>query len=114
MNRPAPGNPRQEGHVMRSIVLSGMWLTLATSAASSQTTDKSAVIDQLRVCYEKQTAPPWADAVKNLAAADVGRRATAAAYLVRLLDQAQTDELSGTAPWPATPCGEIRLHRCLH
>jgi hypothetical protein len=65
--------------------------------------EKQPVAKQLQAYYEKGTAPPWADALKELAGEAQAKRGAAAKYLVSLLDQAQTDELSGKAPWRATP-----------
>lgn len=82
-------------------VLSGR--TVAEQAGKPSQTDPKAVGDDLAVYYAKGKQPPWREAMKGLAAKDASRRERAAQYLVALLDQALKDELSGKAPWRATP-----------
>jgi hypothetical protein len=88
---------------MKSWLLPCLVLFLATNPAPAQPADNAAIAKELQKYYEKGTAPPWADAIKNLTAAKPDQRSAAAKYLVALLDQAQIDELSGKAPWRATP-----------
>ena len=53
--------------------------------------------------YEKGESPSWPAAITKLTAEKTDQRAASARYLVALLAQAQKDELSGKAPWRATP-----------
>jgi hypothetical protein len=75
----------------------------ATNLALAQKKEDSLVAKELQAYYETGKTPPWRDAIENLTAEKRPQRAEAAKYLVALLDQAQTDELSGKAPWQATP-----------
>jgi hypothetical protein len=87
---------------MRTSVLPCLVFLFAANLTLSQTID-TVVTKELKTYYEKGKTPPWADAIKNLTAEAPAQQATAAKYLVALLDQAQSDELSGKAPWRATP-----------
>jgi hypothetical protein len=59
---------------------------------------------QLRAYYENGgKEPPWKAALKRLSGKASAKRTKAALYLRALLDQALKDELSGAAPWQATP-----------
>jgi hypothetical protein len=69
----------------------------------AQPVAKESVAKQLQTYYEKGMPPPWVGAIKELAAEKAEKRGAAAKYLVSLLEQAQTDEFSGKAPWRATP-----------
>jgi len=61
------------------------------------------VANDLQAYYEKGTQPGWVFALKKSTAENQEQREKAAKYLVALLDQAQKDELTGKAPWRATP-----------
>src|SRR5260370_16893758 len=78
-------------------------LLFAANLALAQRTPDAVVAKDLQAYYDKGEVPPWAEAIKNLTAEKPERHAIAAKYLVALLDQAQTDELSGKAPWRPTP-----------
>jgi hypothetical protein len=88
---------------MKSHLLLCLAFFVATNPILAQPADKAAVAKELQAYYEKGEAPRWAEAIKKLAAEKADQRAAAAKYLVSLLDQAQTDEHSGKAPWRATP-----------
>jgi hypothetical protein len=83
--------------------LFGLAFFAFVSLSAAQAVEKASVAKQLQAYYQKGTPPPWGDAIKELAAANADKRDAAAKYLVSLLDQAQADELSGKAPWRATP-----------
>src|SRR6516164_10036775 len=87
---------------MKTNLLMWFMLLFVASLASAQQPD-AAIAKELKAYYEKGNAPPWAEAIKNLTANNPKQRDGAAKYLVALLDQAQADELSGKAPWRATP-----------
>jgi hypothetical protein len=78
-------------------------LVLAPGMALAQENNEALVAKQLTLYYEKGTSPPWEAAVEQLTAKQPQQRDGAAKYLVALLQQAQTDEVSGKAPWHATP-----------
>jgi hypothetical protein len=82
-----------------------LWLLLAHSVgpAVAQDADRAQLAKELEAYYQNGKAPGWSEAIRNLAVAKPEQRAGAAKYLVMLLDQAQKDELSGKAPWRATP-----------
>ena len=88
---------------MNAKFLLGLALFAFVSLSAAQPVEKASVAKQLQAYYEKGTPPPWSDAIKELAAEKPDNRDAAAKYLVSPLDQAQTDELSGKAPWRATP-----------
>ena len=87
---------------MKTNLLMWFMLLFVASLASGQQPD-AAIAKELEAYYENGKTPPWAEAIKNLTANNPKQRIQAAKYLVALLDQAQTDELSGKAPWRATP-----------
>jgi len=87
----------------RSIPPCCIALLVATAFAGAEPAADPVIAKQLAAYYEKGAAPPWADAIKRLTAQKPAARADAAKYLVSLLNQAQVDELSGKAPWRATP-----------
>jgi hypothetical protein len=88
---------------MRITLPSVFAFLIATNATWAQPAQNGGVAKELQAYYDQGTAPPWTDAVRNLAAEKADQRAAAAKYLVDLLDQAQIDEVSGKAPWRATP-----------
>jgi hypothetical protein len=78
-------------------------LLVAVNLGHAQQTQDSVVAKELQRYYEKGDGPPWSEAIKKLSAEKKDQQAAAAKYLVALLDQAQSDERSGKAPWHATP-----------
>ena len=88
---------------MNAKFLLALALFAFVSLSAAQPVEKASVAKQLQAYYEKGTPPPWSDAIKDLSAENRDKRDAAAKYLVSLLDHAQTDELSGKAPWRATP-----------
>jgi len=88
---------------MKTCLLTGFLLLFTASLTLAQSLDEAAVAKELQAYYEKGKQPGWAEAIKKLTAESPEERDGAAKYLVALLDQAQTDEISGKAPWRATP-----------
>ena len=88
---------------MKNYLLKWLALVLAANAGVARSADNPAITEELKLYYEKGPAPAWSAAIKNLTANNEEQRDSAAKYLVSLLQQAQTDELSGKAPWRATP-----------
>jgi hypothetical protein len=87
---------------MRTCVLASFVVLIAAGFSFAQ--PKSAAIDkELKAFYEKGTSPAWSEAIKQLTAEKADQRSVAAKYLAAMLQQAQMDELSGKAPWRATP-----------
>lgn len=78
-------------------------LAILSQVAVAAPTSGATVAQDLSAYYETGKAPPWSDAVQKLTANQAEARAAAVTYLVDLLGQAQADELSGKAPWRATP-----------
>jgi hypothetical protein len=68
-----------------------------------QTLQADSVGKELQAYYDKGTPPDWAKALKKLASDEADERNAAASYLTELLEQAQSDQLSGKAPWRQTP-----------
>jgi len=87
---------------MKTGLLACMALFFEANLVLAQTPD-AIIAKELWAYYEKGTPPPWTDAIRNLSAKMPEQRTTAAKYMVTLLDQAQTDEISGKTPWRATP-----------
>jgi len=87
---------------MKSKFFFGLVLFVLANRNTALVGGEDSVGKQLQVYYEKGTPPPWGEAIKDLAAENAEKRGAAAKYLASLLDQAQTDELSGKAPWRAT------------
>lgn len=88
---------------MKTNLVPCLAFVFASNLAMAQPAEDPVVVKELQAYYEKGKAPPWAAAIKNLVADKPDQRTTAAKYLVALLEQAQIDELSGKAPWRATP-----------
>ncbi len=88
---------------MKTKLLSLFTLFFTASLAFGQPTDEAAIAKELQAYYKTGTAPAYADAIKNLTAEKPEQRAGAAKYLIALLDIAQKDEISGKAPWHASP-----------
>lgn len=88
---------------MRNYLVRWLALVLAANAGVAWSEENTSIIQELNLYYEKGTSPAWSAAVKNLTSDNQEQRTSAAKYLVALLQQAQTDELSGKAPWRATP-----------
>jgi hypothetical protein len=88
---------------MRICLLSSLALFLATNAQSAQPAENQVVAKELQAYYAQGNPPPWNAAVKDLVADKAEQRTASADYLVALLNQSQADELSGKAPWRATP-----------
>jgi hypothetical protein len=79
-------------------------LLLAALSAPAAIGDAPEAASELKAYYQNgKNEPPWRAAVSRLATEDGPRRDVAAAYLRTLLDQALKDEVSGAAPWLATP-----------
>jgi hypothetical protein len=70
------------------------------AAAPGAAPDVSA---ELKRFYEEGKAPDWKGDLARLSDADPAKRKAAAAHLRAVLDRAYADELSGAAPWRATP-----------
>ncbi|HYT92504.1 MAG TPA: hypothetical protein VEL76_27560 [Gemmataceae bacterium] len=87
---------------MKTRLLSCWVVCFAVDLTPAQARDAD-VVKELQAYYEKGKAPPWAEGIKQLSADKPEQRIGAARYLVALLEQAQTDEFSGKAPWRATP-----------
>jgi len=81
------------------------WIVFLTvpNLAFSQPPQAAEVSRELQVYYDNGTPPGWSPAIKKLTADRAEERKAAAAYLTAILEQAQSDELSGKAPWRQTP-----------
>src|SRR6266404_2404459 len=88
---------------MKTNLIASILLLSMSSFGLARQPGEPALASELQAYYEKGTQPGWAGAIKKLTAENADQRAGAARYLVALLDQAQKDELSGKAPWRATP-----------
>jgi hypothetical protein len=83
-----------------ALMLTALFVALRAGSARA---DPPEVADELNSYYaDGKKEPAWRDAVKRLVAEDDGA-ADAASYLRELLEQALKDELTGAAPWRATP-----------
>ena len=86
---------------VRQIAVAVIVLSVWTLAEAGE--EKAQVAGELKEYYASGKAPKWRGALRRLSSDDPAQSAQAASYLTALLDQALEDELSGVAPWRATP-----------
>ena len=86
---------------LRQIAVAVVVLSVWTPTEAAE--EDGQVARELAQYYDSGKAPGWKGALGRLSSDDPGQSAQAASYLTDLLEQALKDELSGSAPWRATP-----------
>src|SRR5262245_47329176 len=76
---------------------------VACLGATSGAAPAGDVGETLRRYYADGSQPPWQAAVQALGGAAPDKRGDAGRWLTALMKRALADELSGAAPWRATP-----------
>ncbi len=93
--------------MLRSTLVTLLWVAAASAADLKPVAEgpegKRAFDDLARFYADDQKVPPFAEAMRDLKAADAGKRRAAGAYLLALFRQSFADEDNGRSPWQRLP-----------